>query len=309
MLQHLQSLIERREVWGADDQGTGQSLAEYLEQAEQKYTAESKVADLITLQQFLHNRIEIESKLVDTYNSDGAPACFGSIALATSGYGTSPFFEWLRARNDLLESIVRRESVVKKIKFAFHQQNSYRPSKDRFSPPSSSEIRQKLRVRSGAPAAVAAGVAAPTSENWHVRKGQLQELIQKRLHLVKILEKAQANLMKMREQQHEYAALDVVASALVSDVPSSTSLSPANFDRYNTISQHYKTNIHHPPQLRLLSDFFSRSYCADLVSKRLHHDVMPLIEAMRAGFNLVSPSYCTKQDILLFFLVFDNRGS
>jgi hypothetical protein len=31
-----------------------------------------------------------------------------------------------------------------------------------------------------------------------------------------------------------------------------------------------------------------RSYCNDLVQKRLHHDVLHLIEAMRAGFNLVS---------------------
>jgi hypothetical protein len=31
-----------------------------------------------------------------------------------------------------------------------------------------------------------------------------------------------------------------------------------------------------------------RRYCADLVQKRLHHDVLPLIDAMRTGFNLVS---------------------
>ncbi len=38
------------------------------------------------------------------------------------------------------------------------------------------------------------------------------------------------------------------------------------------------------------------SYCADLVSKRLHSDVLPLIEAMRAGFHLV-------RDIIDDFLI------
>jgi hypothetical protein len=33
---------------------------------------------------------------------------------------------------------------------------------------------------------------------------------------------------------------------------------------------------------------FQFSYCEDLVRKRLHNDVMPLIDAMRSGFNLVS---------------------
>ena len=40
---------------------------------------------------------------------------------------------------------------------------------------------------------------------------------------------------------------------------------------------------------RNLTASLSCSYCADLVQKRLHNDVMPLIEAMRSGFNLVSP--------------------
>jgi hypothetical protein len=37
VLQLLNSLFERREVWGADNQGTGESLEEYLSCAEQKY--------------------------------------------------------------------------------------------------------------------------------------------------------------------------------------------------------------------------------------------------------------------------------
>ena len=41
-------------------------------------------------------------------------------------------------------------------------------------------------------------------------------------------------------------------------------------------------------QLKCVVDLFC-SYCADLVQKRLHNDVMPLIEAMQSGFNLVCP--------------------
>ena len=40
--------------------------------------------------------------------------------------------------------------------------------------------------------------------------------------------------------------------------------------------------------LALTRPIFPCSYCADLVQKRLHHDVGHLLEAMRAGFNLVS---------------------
>ena len=40
--------------------------------------------------------------------------------------------------------------------------------------------------------------------------------------------------------------------------------------------------------LTLTRPVFPFSYCADLVQKRLHHDVGHLLEAMRAGFNLVS---------------------
>ena len=40
--------------------------------------------------------------------------------------------------------------------------------------------------------------------------------------------------------------------------------------------------------LALTRPIFPCSYCADLVQKRLHHDVGHLLESMRAGFNLVS---------------------
>jgi hypothetical protein len=43
-----------------------------------------------------------------------------------------------------------------------------------------------------------------------------------------------------------------------------------------------------PLRFGLLLLMVCLSYCADLVQKRLHKDVMPLIDAMRAGFNLVS---------------------
>jgi hypothetical protein len=277
--QHLKSLLERREVWGVDDHGTGQSLAEYLAHAEQKYTAESKVADLMTLKQFLLNRIEIESNLVGSEEA-------AVVATRRHAAMKGTLFEWLRARDELLESIIHHESVVKKIKHAFHQQNSNRPSKDRFTPPSSSEIRQKLREISGARAAVAAGVASVTPANWHVRKVELQELIRKRLRLVNTLEVAQAQLLAMREQQVEYEAVDVVASVLSSEVPPTTLLSPDNFDRSLTPAHLETVHIFLCTRVTLPTSCYS--YCADLVSKRLHHDVMPLIEVMRAGFNLVT---------------------
>jgi hypothetical protein len=128
-----------------------QSLAEYLAQADHKYTAESKVADLMTLKQFLRDRIESESKLVDMY-TDGTSALLGSMKVTCSGVIQDPFSQWMESRNELLDAVIQYESVVKKIKIAFHQQNTNRPPHDRFTPPSSSEIRQKLRERSGAAA-------------------------------------------------------------------------------------------------------------------------------------------------------------
>ena len=58
--------MERREVWGAS------SLDQYLADAEKKYTAESKVADLMTLQQFLRDRIAVETSLVETFGCPDA---------------------------------------------------------------------------------------------------------------------------------------------------------------------------------------------------------------------------------------------
>jgi hypothetical protein len=208
-----------------------QSLAEYLTQADHKYTAESKVADLVTLKQFLRDRIEIESKLVDMH-TEGTSALLGSMKVTCGGVNKDAFSEWMRSRNELLDAVIQQESVVKKIKAAFHQQNTNRPPNDRFPPPSSVEIRQKLRERSGAPAAVAAGVAVPTPENWHVRKAELQHLIQKRLLLVARMEAAEENLLKMRESEPKYEALDdAFSSAMVSEVPPSTLLCLENFDR------------------------------------------------------------------------------
>lgn len=208
-----------------------QSLAEYLAQADHKYTAESKVADLMTLKQFLRDRIESESKLVDMY-TDGTSALLGSMKVTCSGVIQDPFSQWMESRNELLDAVIQYESVVKKIKIAFHQQNTNRPPHDRFTPPSSSEIRQKLRERSGAPAAVAAGVAIPTSENWRARMAELQHLIQKRLQLVVRLEAAQEKIRKMRESEQKYEALDdAFSSAMTSEIPPSTLLCLENFDR------------------------------------------------------------------------------
>ena len=59
--------MERREVWGAS------SLDQYLADAEKKYTAESKVADLMTLQQFLRDRIAVETSRLPKDRPAAAP--------------------------------------------------------------------------------------------------------------------------------------------------------------------------------------------------------------------------------------------
>jgi hypothetical protein len=228
--QHLNSLMQRREVWGADNRGTGQSLAEYLSVAEQKYTAESKVADLITLQQFLEIRIEIESGLVETYEPESPLAAQQLSASALARAGQSE--ELQQERSAVLMAILQRETVVKRVKAVFTEENSKRPLRDQFTVPRGSEIRQKMRELSGAPSALAAGVAVPTPDTWQLRKVALQELIQKRRGLIASLEQAKNVLVRMRRQQPgSLFQDDVMASALPSELPPTTDLSPENFDR------------------------------------------------------------------------------
>ena len=228
--QHLNSLMQRREVWGADSSGTGQSLAEYLSAAEQKYTAESKIADLITLQQFLQLRIEIESSLVETYEPESPLAAQQLSASAVARAGQSS--EVQHARSALLMAIIQRETVVKKIKAAFKEENSKRPLHDHFAVPRGSEIRQKMRELSGAPSALAAGVVVPTPDTWQLRKVALQELIEKRRVLIARFDQAKDVLVKMRRQQSgSMFQDDVMASALPSELSPTTDLSPENFDR------------------------------------------------------------------------------
>ncbi len=227
--QHLNSLVQRREVWGADSRGTGQSLAEYLSAADQKYTAESKVADLMTLQQFLQLRIEIESSLVETYEPESPLA---AQQLSTSAVARAGQSEEQQARSALLTAIIQRETVVKKIQAAFREENSKRPLRDQFAVPRGAEIRQKMREFSGAPSALAAGVAVPTPDTWQLRKTALQELIEKRRRLIARFEQARDVLVKMRRQQSgSMFPDDVMASALPSELSPTTDLSPENFDR------------------------------------------------------------------------------
>jgi hypothetical protein len=237
--------MQRREVWGTA------ALAEYLSAAEQKYTAESKVADLMTLQQFLRDRVAIETALVDNYGSHDAPDV--SPAVDEGQFGTD---DRTKARDALLQSILQRETVVKKVIALFIEENSKLPQHEQFSIPRREEIRQKLRERSGAPAALAAGVATPNPETWHARKGALQQLIEKRQNLIAKLDAARANLLQIRREQPERAVSDdTTVSLLSSDVAPSTDLTPVNFDTYDAshLSQLADITIlhftHNAPQL------------------------------------------------------------
>jgi hypothetical protein len=89
-----------------------------------------------------------------------------------------------------------------------------------------------MRELCGAPSALAAGVAVPTPDTWQLRKVALQELIQKRRGLFVSLEQAKHVLVRMRRQQPgSLFQDDVTASALPSELPPTTDLSPENFDR------------------------------------------------------------------------------
>jgi hypothetical protein len=202
----------------------------YLSAAETKYTAESKVADLMTLQQFLRDRIAIETDLVSSFGSADAPYVEPK---------QSSRDERAKARDALLKSIIERESVVKKIKKIFLEENSKLPETDRFNFPSGEEIRQKIRERNGAPAALAAGVAVPNPETWHARKGALQQLIEKRQKLLAKMDEARVRLLQMRLERPECVALDDATVSLVSrEVSPSTDLTPENFDMYVVSLQH-----------------------------------------------------------------------
>jgi hypothetical protein len=210
--------MERREVWGAS------SLDQYLADAEKKYTAESKVADLMTLQQFLRDRIAVETSLVETFG------CPDAVAEGQAGGGAQA-----KTRAALLQSIVAVESVVKRIKNTFCQENMKLPPEQRFPPPTGAEIRQKLRERSGAPAALAAGVAAPNPETWHARRGALEQLVEKRKKLVATLDEARANLLRMQGECQRAELDDNTVSAISADVPPSSDLNTANFDAYDAL--------------------------------------------------------------------------
>jgi hypothetical protein len=220
-------LIDRRQLYGDVDMGTGESLAEYLAAAEQTYKAASKVADLITLQAFLVDRITRESDLVASYDSHTREAS-GALVLPAAVQPTST--------SALIASIIDGgETVVKKIKTAFHRHNASLPPSQRLSPPKGSEIREMLRARSGAPAAVASGVAVPNADKWDMQKAALVELIEKRRRLVAQLEDAKANLLRIRGIEPENVAAAQGDDALRSEMPGqqspSADLSASNFDR------------------------------------------------------------------------------
>ena len=206
-------MIDRRLKHGDVDRGTGKSLAEFLAAAEQNYKAASKVADLITLQEFLVHRISQESFLMDSYYSDNRKAACALIASIIDG----------------------GETVVKKIKTVFHHHNASLPPAQRLSPPKGSEIREMLRARCGAPAAVASGVAVPNADKWDMQKAALVELIEKRRRLVAQLEDAKANLLRIRGIEPENVAAaqgdDALTSEMPGQQPPSADLSPSNFDR------------------------------------------------------------------------------
>jgi hypothetical protein len=217
-LQLLRSLIQRREVWGSA------SLDEYLAAAEKKYTAESKVADLMTLQQFLRDRISVETALVETL---GCPDAGDQEQVGGDVFA--------KARHALLRSIIEREGFgdhasVQRIKCEFEQENMKLPPSERFPPAEDEEIRQKLRERMGAPAALAAGVAVPKPETWHARRGALQQLVEKRKKLLAKFDEARVNLLEMRG--HQANLDDTTVSALSSDVSPRSDLNAGNFDAY-----------------------------------------------------------------------------
>jgi hypothetical protein len=211
--------MERREVWGAS------SLDQYLADAEKKYTAESKVADLMTLQQFLRDRIAVETALVETLS------CPDTVAEG-QGRGDAQ----AKTRDALLQSIMAVEFLVKDIKNAFGRENMKLPPEERFPLPTGAEIRQKLRERSGAPSALAAGVAVPNPETWHARRGALEQLVEKRKKLVATLDEARTNLLRMQGEQSQRAGLDDnTVSAISADVSPRSDLNTANFDTYGAL--------------------------------------------------------------------------
>jgi hypothetical protein len=226
--QLYQGLIDRRMEHGDVDRGTGKSLAEYLAAAAVNYKAESKVADLITLQAFLLDRINSESELVTSYDSDTREA--SGAVVTPAAVNPSPTCA-------LIASIIDGgQTVVKSIKAAFHHHNASLPPSGRLSPPKGSEIREMLRARCGAPAAVASGVAVPNADKWDMQKATLVELVEKRRGLLAQLEDAKANLLRIRGIEPENVAASQGDDALRSEMPGqeapSADLSPSNFDRY-----------------------------------------------------------------------------
>jgi hypothetical protein len=225
-MQTLNLLIDQREVCGAAP------LEKYLTDCEMKYTAESKVADLSTLQAFLRDRIDIET---DSMNAQDDVA--GPVLRGPSGGIDQRAAAKQKARDALICSIISQgETIIRKIKSAFQRRNSALPVSEQFAALTGSEIRKLLRARSSAPAAVAAGVAIPNPETWDDLKASLLILITKRRVLLAQLEAAKANLVRVRGMVPDS---DVFVSEMPFGVAPCAAVLSGNFDRSKSLlSQH-----------------------------------------------------------------------
>ncbi len=220
---------------------------EYLQLADKKYTACSRISDLYDLQRYLNDCIERAEKQIDLEQTK-MPAEPASPSSSRDRVGL---------REQLINEVVVQSHAsgidsIKAIKTAFFHRNEALPKEAQFHFVNSEEIRSKLRELRGE--AVFSRVQ-PEGE----RVAALQASIAHQRQLMQTLHAGELELRRLRDEHSKLAADSDATESIVKDVPPSTDVTALNFEEY----------------------------CADVVQKRLHDDIAPMLQCMMQGFMSV----------------------
>jgi len=161
-------------------------------------------------------------------------------------------------REELIKEIVAHSHAagidsIKAIKTAFFHRNEQLPKETQFHFVNSSEIRATLRELRGE-AAVSSRVQSESE-----RVAALQSSIARQRQLIATLHAGELELRRLRDESGKASAESDATESVVNDVAPSTDVTQLNFE----------------------------AYCNDVVEKRLHDDIAPMLQCMMEGFRII----------------------
>ncbi len=199
---------------------------EYLEMAEKKYMADSRISDFYDLQRFLQDcvgRIEIGLQKDSSESELRSASAPDRVALRHKFISET-----------VAECFARGVDDVKAIKTAFFHKNEELPEGTQFHAANSGEIRAKLRELRG---------EAVSSEPQ--REDALLSRIAQCRRLILVLHNGEQELKRLRDEHSKEAADSDYMQSVVRDVPSNTDVTASNFEAYcaDVVQKRLETDV------------------------------------------------------------------